>query len=149
MHRSISGHQSFPGADAGGGLYDAADVDGADIRYDFRAVWLVARGDHAGAVFRPGGSGDRERGRAHADRQCILFAATLAWAGRWCEEGFMMRNILVGYDGSEAAVNALSFAAGLARAFGSSLHVLAVVRPPEFGGMVETEALIEQSRQHY
>jgi nucleotide-binding universal stress UspA family protein len=61
----------------------------------------------------------------------------------------MMRNILVGYDGSEAAVNALSFAAGLARAFGSSLHVLAVVRPPEFGGMVETEALIEQSRQHY
>jgi nucleotide-binding universal stress UspA family protein len=60
-----------------------------------------------------------------------------------------MRNILVGYDGSEAAVHALAFAAGLARAFGSSMHVLAVARPPEFGGMVETEALIEQSRQHH
>ena len=61
----------------------------------------------------------------------------------------MARNILVGYDGSEAAVHALAFAADLARAFGSALHVLAVVRPPEFGGMVETEALIEHSRQHY
>jgi nucleotide-binding universal stress UspA family protein len=61
----------------------------------------------------------------------------------------MMRNILVGYDGSEAAVNALNFAADLARAFVSSMHVLAVVRPPEFGGMVETEAVVEQSRQHY
>ncbi len=61
----------------------------------------------------------------------------------------MIRNILVGYDGSEAAAQALTYAAGLARAFGSSVHVLAVVRPPEFGGMVETEALIEQSRQHY
>ena len=61
----------------------------------------------------------------------------------------MTGNILVGYDGSEAADHALTFAAGLARAFGSSVHVLAVVRPPEFGGMVETEAVVEQSRQHY
>jgi nucleotide-binding universal stress UspA family protein len=61
----------------------------------------------------------------------------------------MIRNVLVGYDGSEAAVNALKFAADLARSFGSSVHVLAVVRPPEFGGMVETEAVVEQSRQHY
>ena len=61
----------------------------------------------------------------------------------------MTGNILVGYDGSEAAVQALTFAAEVARAFGKSLHVLAVVRPPEFGGMVETEAVIEQSRQHY
>jgi nucleotide-binding universal stress UspA family protein len=60
----------------------------------------------------------------------------------------MIRNILVGYDGSAAAAQALTFAAGLARAFGSSLHVLAVIRPPEFGGMVETEAVIEQSRKH-
>jgi nucleotide-binding universal stress UspA family protein len=59
------------------------------------------------------------------------------------------RDILVGFDGSAAAVHALNFAADLARAFGSSLHVLAVVRPPEFGGMVETEAVVEQSRQHY
>jgi nucleotide-binding universal stress UspA family protein len=61
----------------------------------------------------------------------------------------MMRNILVGYDGSESALHALTFAADLARVFGSSMHVLAVVRPPEFGGMVETEAVIEQSRRHY
>jgi nucleotide-binding universal stress UspA family protein len=61
----------------------------------------------------------------------------------------MIRNILVGYDGSESAVHALTVAVGLARAFGSSMHVLSVVRPPEFGGMVETEAVIEQSRQHY
>jgi nucleotide-binding universal stress UspA family protein len=61
----------------------------------------------------------------------------------------MIRNILVGYDGSEAAIHALAFAANLARAFDSSVHVLAVVRPPEFGGMVETEAVIEQSRKHH
>jgi nucleotide-binding universal stress UspA family protein len=61
----------------------------------------------------------------------------------------MTRNILVGYDGSEAAVHALTFATVLARAFGSPVHVLAVVRPPEFGGMVETEAVVEQSREHY
>jgi nucleotide-binding universal stress UspA family protein len=29
------------------------------------------------------------------------------------------------------------------------MHLLAVVRPPEFGGMVETNAVVEQSRQHY
>lgn len=61
----------------------------------------------------------------------------------------MTRNILIGYDGSDAAAHALTFAAELARAFGSSLHVLAIVRPPEFGGMVETEAVVEQSREHY
>jgi nucleotide-binding universal stress UspA family protein len=61
----------------------------------------------------------------------------------------MIRNVLVGYDGSAAAVHALTFAAGLARAFRSSVHVLAVVRPPEFGGMVETEAVVEQAREHY
>jgi nucleotide-binding universal stress UspA family protein len=61
----------------------------------------------------------------------------------------VISNILVGYDASEAAVRALTFAASLARTFSSSMHVLAVVRPPEFGGMVETEAVVEQSRQHY
>jgi len=61
----------------------------------------------------------------------------------------MIRNILVAYDGSEASVHAMAFAVELARAFSSSVHVLAVVRPPEFGGMVETEAVIEQSRHHH
>jgi nucleotide-binding universal stress UspA family protein len=49
----------------------------------------------------------------------------------------MMPNILVGYDGSAAAVNALSFAADLARAFDSSLHVLAVVRRSSVGRRAE------------
>jgi nucleotide-binding universal stress UspA family protein len=61
----------------------------------------------------------------------------------------VIHNILVGYDASEAAARALAFAVGLARAFGSSVHALAVVRPPEFGGTVETDAVIEQSRQHH
>jgi nucleotide-binding universal stress UspA family protein len=61
----------------------------------------------------------------------------------------LIHNILVAYDGSDAAAHALDFAAGLGRAFGSSMHVLAVVRPPEFGGMVETKAVIEQSRDHH
>lgn len=60
-----------------------------------------------------------------------------------------MRNILIAYDASDAAANALEFAVELAHAFDSALHVLAVVRPPEFGGMVETEAVIEQSRRHF
>ncbi len=61
----------------------------------------------------------------------------------------MTRHILIGYDGSGAAAHALTFATDLARAFDSSLDVLAVARPPEFGGMIETEAVLEQSRQHY
>ena len=60
----------------------------------------------------------------------------------------MTKNILLGYDGSESAANALGFAVGLARAFDAELHVIAVARPPEFGGTVEAEAVIEQSRKH-
>jgi len=59
----------------------------------------------------------------------------------------MIKNILLGYDGSESATNALGFAVTLARAFRTQLHVIAVARPPEFGGMVESEAIIEQSRK--
>jgi nucleotide-binding universal stress UspA family protein len=61
----------------------------------------------------------------------------------------MIKKLLLAYDGSEAAIQALSHAVDLARAFGAPMHVLSVVRPPDFGGMVETEAVIEQSRQHY
>lgn len=61
----------------------------------------------------------------------------------------MIRNLLVGYDGSESAENALVFAVNLARAFGSALHVLAVARPPELGDDVETSAVIENARRHY
>ena len=60
-----------------------------------------------------------------------------------------MRRILLGYDGSNSARHALDFAVDLARRFGAELHVLAVARPPEFGGEVETESVIENSRRHY
>ena len=61
----------------------------------------------------------------------------------------MMRRILLGYDGSNSASHALDFAVDLARRYGAELHVLAVVRPPEFGDEVETESVIENSRRHY
>jgi nucleotide-binding universal stress UspA family protein len=55
----------------------------------------------------------------------------------------MMRNVLVGYDGSESAGKALEFAIDLAKLSGARLHLLAVVRPPDFAEDVETEAMIE------
>lgn len=39
--------------------------------------------------------------------------------------------IVVGVDGSEQSIRAARVAAGLARASGSGLHVVTVVRPPE------------------
>lgn len=61
----------------------------------------------------------------------------------------MTKSILLGYDGSDSANDALGFAVGLARVFGAELHVLAVARPPELGDDVETSAVIENARRHY
>lgn len=61
----------------------------------------------------------------------------------------MTSRILLGFDGSESATRALSFAVSLARAFGAELRVLAVARPPEFADEVETGAIIENSRRQY
>jgi nucleotide-binding universal stress UspA family protein len=58
-----------------------------------------------------------------------------------------MKKILLGYDGSESANHALTFASDLAQRYGAELHVLAVARPPEFGDEVETEAVIENGRR--
>ena len=60
-----------------------------------------------------------------------------------------MKHILVAYDGSAAAAKAYSLALELAGKYGAELRVLAVARPPEFGSEVETEAVIENSKQHY
>lgn len=60
-----------------------------------------------------------------------------------------IRNILVGYDGSESAKAAFDFALDLAQKYGAALRVLAVARPPEFGTEVETEAVIERGRHHF
>lgn len=61
----------------------------------------------------------------------------------------MIQRILLGYDGSESANQAFLFAVDLARKYSAELHVLAVVRPPELGNDVETEAIIDSSRRHH
>jgi nucleotide-binding universal stress UspA family protein len=61
----------------------------------------------------------------------------------------MYRRILVGYDGSAAGDKAFESALGLAKRDGAELHVLTVSRPPEIGDDVETEAVIENSREHH
>jgi nucleotide-binding universal stress UspA family protein len=60
----------------------------------------------------------------------------------------MPKKILVAYDGSEAAGHAFEQAQDLAGKYGAELHVLTVVRPPDFGEVVETEAVVENSRRH-
>lgn len=59
-----------------------------------------------------------------------------------------MRGILSAYDGSISAQAAFEFALDLARVHGAELHLLGVVRPPEFAEDVETEAWVERSQQH-
>lgn len=61
----------------------------------------------------------------------------------------MYRKILVGYDGSQAARKAVDAAAGLAAQHAAELYVLTVARPPEVADDVETEAVIENSRQYH
>jgi nucleotide-binding universal stress UspA family protein len=59
------------------------------------------------------------------------------------------RSILVGYDGSAASRKAFDAALELAAKHGAELHVLSVARPSEVGDDVETEAVIEHSRQYH
>ena len=61
----------------------------------------------------------------------------------------MYRRILVGYDGSAAGRKAFDVALELAAKHGAELYVLSVARPPEVGDDVETEAVIENSRQYH
>lgn len=60
----------------------------------------------------------------------------------------MPKKILVAYDGSEAAGHAFDQAVDLAAKYGAELHVLTVVRLPDYGEEVETEAVVENSRRH-
>jgi len=60
-----------------------------------------------------------------------------------------MKNILLCWDGSESAVRAFDFAVDLATRFGAALQVVAVARPPDVPDDVETEAMIERSRDHF
>jgi len=61
----------------------------------------------------------------------------------------MYRKILVGYDGSEAGEKAFANALDLAESHGAELYVITVARPPEIADDVETEAVIENSREHH
>lgn len=61
----------------------------------------------------------------------------------------MMHKILVGYDGSDSARKAFDLGLDLTLKYGAELHLLAVARPPEFGGEVETEAVVENSRLYH
>ena len=61
----------------------------------------------------------------------------------------MYRKILFGYDGSVAGRKAFDTALELAAKDGAELYVLSIARPPEVGDDVETEAVIENSRQYH
>jgi nucleotide-binding universal stress UspA family protein len=60
-----------------------------------------------------------------------------------------MKRILIGYDGSTSADKAFSLGLDLAEKYACEVHVLSVARPPDYDGDVQTEAEIENSRQHF
>lgn len=58
----------------------------------------------------------------------------------------MIKRILLGYDGSAVADKSYAVALDFARHFDATLSVLAIVRPPDIGDDVETEAIVENTR---
>src|SRR5262249_23039442 len=64
------------------------------------------------------------------------------------ERTIMIKRILLGYDGSENAERALTFAIDLAQRYLAELHVLAVVQPPDFAIEIGIEALMEGAQKH-
>lgn len=61
----------------------------------------------------------------------------------------MITKILLAYDGSEPSDKAFAFAADLAGRYQAELHVLTVAQLPEIGDEVETEAVLENSRNYH
>ena len=61
----------------------------------------------------------------------------------------MYHRILMGYDGSEAGEKAFDNAMQLAKNHGAELYVVTVVRLLEIGDDVETEAVVENSREYH
>lgn len=61
----------------------------------------------------------------------------------------MISRILVAYDGSDPANKAFLFALDLAKKYQATVAVVAVAKPPDFGDEVETEAILENSQNHY
>jgi nucleotide-binding universal stress UspA family protein len=58
----------------------------------------------------------------------------------------MFRNILVAFDGSDSSRRAYDTALDIAKKYDSTVHVVAVARPPEFAEEVETKAVVERER---
>ena len=61
----------------------------------------------------------------------------------------MFTKIMVAYDASEQAEQAFDAGVNLALKYSAELIVLAVVRPPEPPGMVETEAILENGQTFF
>lgn len=61
----------------------------------------------------------------------------------------MIKKILLAFDGSDPAKKALDAALDLAGKYQAELFVLAVAQPPDFAEDVETEAIIENSRNYH
>jgi nucleotide-binding universal stress UspA family protein len=60
-----------------------------------------------------------------------------------------MKKILVGYDGSEQADSAFTYALDLAGKYNAEIIVLAVASLPEPPGMVETTAVMENAQEYF
>lgn len=61
----------------------------------------------------------------------------------------MYRKILAAYDGSDAGRRAFDAALNLSARHGAELVVVTVAQPPIVGDEVETEAVIENSRNYH
>jgi len=61
----------------------------------------------------------------------------------------MIQKILVPYNGGASADAAFNFALGLAKTYNAPVHVLSVIQLAEPPMEAETEAVIENSTQHY
>jgi glutathione-regulated potassium-efflux system ancillary protein KefC len=80
--RRLSGHQGLQGAEQGGDVHHAADVDRADIWYDFIPVRSVARDHRSEPILGAGRRRHRERGHSDRHRQRLLSAAPLVARAR-------------------------------------------------------------------
>ena len=60
-----------------------------------------------------------------------------------------MNRILVAYDGSEPAKEAMNFASELARHYNSELYVIAVCQLPEFGGELEMQDFVSRTQSYF
>jgi len=61
----------------------------------------------------------------------------------------MIKHILLAFDGSDSSSKAFDAAADLAQRYQAELHVLTVAEAPQIGDEVETEAVIEHSRNYH